>query len=101
MNSQGLPLNIFLLAYYVIFVGLHLAMMLGIFLEWLREKKALKKTTETLPTVSVIIPVHNERCRIERLLESLKAQEYPNAEFIFIDDRSEDESAKLIGAFID
>ena len=100
MNNQGLGLNIFLLAYYVIFVGLHLAMMFGIFLERLREKKALKNITEILPTVSVVIPVHNESHRIARLLKSLEAQEYPNAEFIFIDDRSEDESVNLIGAFI-
>ena len=101
MNNQGLPLNIFLLAYYVIFVGLHLAMMLGIFLEWSREKKALKNNARIFPTVSVIIPVHNERDRIEKLLKSLEAQDYPNAEFIFIDDRSEDRSSDLIRSFID
>ena len=100
MNKQELAINIFILTYYIIFVGLHLAMMLGIYLEWLREKKVLRNNNGAIPTVSVIIPVHNERGRIGRLLKSLEAQEYPNAEFIFIDDRSEDGSADLIGAFI-
>jgi cellulose synthase/poly-beta-1,6-N-acetylglucosamine synthase-like glycosyltransferase len=48
----------------------------------------------------VIIPVHNESSRIKRLLTSLEEQKYANAEYIFIDDRSEDESSKLIDDFL-
>jgi cellulose synthase/poly-beta-1,6-N-acetylglucosamine synthase-like glycosyltransferase len=55
---------------------------------------------EERPFVSVIMPVHNESHRIEDLLNSLETQEYQEAEYIFIDDRSEDSSAELIGAFI-
>jgi cellulose synthase/poly-beta-1,6-N-acetylglucosamine synthase-like glycosyltransferase len=74
--------------------------MLGIFLEWLRERKALKNARGELPAVSVIIPVHNESRRIEGLLRSLGEQDYPRAEIIFVDDRSEDNSACLIDSFI-
>ena len=74
--------------------------MLGIFLEWLREKKALKNADEGLPSVSVIIPVRNETGRIEVLLRSLENQDYPGAEFIFVDDRSDDGSAEMIAASI-
>jgi cellulose synthase/poly-beta-1,6-N-acetylglucosamine synthase-like glycosyltransferase len=74
--------------------------MLGFFLEWRREGRALEKAPGEPPPVSVIIPVHNESRRIGRLLKSLEAQNYPRAEFIFVDDRSRDDSAEMIGAFI-
>jgi len=91
--------------YYAIFVGLHITLMLGIVLEWTREKRTLKKTngerqSGNLPAVSVIIPAHNESQRIGGLLKSLEAQDYPNAEYIFIDDRSQDDSAEIISSFI-
>jgi len=92
---------IFQISYYVIFVGLHLALMLGLFLEWLREKEVLKNPAEDeLPAVSVIIPVHNESSRLGKLLASLEVQDYPHAEIIFVDDRSRDNSAEMISAFI-
>ena len=100
MNGHEFFLMVFLIAYYVIFVGLHITLMTGILLEYLREKKALKRVVEELPTVSVVIPVHNESLRINPLLRSLEAQDYPGAEFIFIDDRSEDESSELVAGFI-
>ena len=90
--------NIFRFSYYGIFTGLHLALMLGIFLEWRREKKALKNSGSALPSVSVIIPVHNEMDRIALLLKSIEALDYPGAEFIFVDDRSTDKSIGMIEA---
>ena len=51
------------------------------------------------PLVSVVIPVHNESHRIKGLLESLENQDYENAEFIFINDRSEDESPAILEDF--
>jgi cellulose synthase/poly-beta-1,6-N-acetylglucosamine synthase-like glycosyltransferase len=99
--NTSLLYAIFLASYYVIFVGLHLALMLGIFLEWRRDRRALKNVTGALPTVSVIVPVQNESRRIEGLLRSLAAQDYPNAEVIFVDDRSRDESVKLITEFME
>ena len=92
--------TIFRISYYVVFVGLHIALMLGIFLEWLRDKRALKSALGENPRVSVIIPVHNESHRIEGLLKSLAVQDYPEAEYIFVDDRSQDKSADMITAFI-
>jgi cellulose synthase/poly-beta-1,6-N-acetylglucosamine synthase-like glycosyltransferase len=107
---------IFRVFYYIAFVGLHAALMLGIFLEWLRDRGALKKASgesqreafpreelpqEVLHAVSIIVPVHNEKGRIEALLKSLAAQDYPKAELIFVDDRSTDGSAALISRFIE
>jgi cellulose synthase/poly-beta-1,6-N-acetylglucosamine synthase-like glycosyltransferase len=93
--------SIFPFIYYVIFVGLHIASMIGISLELAREKKALTKAYEALPAVSVIIPVHNESDRMEGLLKSLETQDYPKAEYVFVNDRSEDESLSMICAFIE
>jgi cellulose synthase/poly-beta-1,6-N-acetylglucosamine synthase-like glycosyltransferase len=101
MIDLALLYTIFRFFYYAVFVGLHVCLMLGIFLEWLREKKSLNIAAGELPAVSVVIPVHNESKRIEGLLRSLGEQDYPRTECIFIDDRSEDESANLIAAFIE
>jgi len=73
VTDTALVYAILRVSYYVIFVGLHIALMLGIFLEWLRERKALSVEMGELPTVSVIIPVHNESRRMESLLQSLEA----------------------------
>jgi len=104
-KDKALDTNDFFLSvspfiYYVIFVGLHIASMIGVSLELAREKKALANADGTLATVSVIIPVHNESGRMEGLLKSLETQNYPKAEYIFVNDRSEDESLDMISAFI-
>ena len=99
MTEPALVYAILRVSYYVIFVGLHIALMLGIFLEWLREKKALSADTGELPAVSVIIPVHNESRRVGSLLQSLEAQDYPKAEYIFVDDRSLDNTIAILGEF--
>lgn len=42
------------------------------------------------PVVSIVVPVYNDRDRIERLLESLLSQRFEGYETIVVDDRSED-----------
>ena len=101
MPSPSLFFILFPFAYYIIFVGLHLLLMSGIFLEWRRERKTINSPDGKLPLVSVIIPFHNESQRIEGLLKSLETQDYPGAEYIFVDDRSADESMQLIEDFIE
>jgi cellulose synthase/poly-beta-1,6-N-acetylglucosamine synthase-like glycosyltransferase len=51
------------------------------------------------PLVSVIIPIRNESLRMAGLLASLGVQDYPRAEYIFIDDRSSDESLDILRRF--
>ena len=99
MSDPALVYVILRVSYYVIFVGLHVALMVGIFLEWLRERKALRAETGELPAVSVIIPVHNESRRIGSLLQSLEAQDYPGPEYVFVDDRSSDNTVEILGEF--
>ena len=87
-------------SFFVMFVGLHISLMAGIVLEWLRERRALENAAGEPPKVSVIIPVHNESHRIQGLFQSLAAQDYPQAEIIFVDDRSRDKTPDMVAAFI-
>jgi cellulose synthase/poly-beta-1,6-N-acetylglucosamine synthase-like glycosyltransferase len=92
--------NIFRFGFALVFIGLHAALMAGLYGEWKRDKKARLNPVPWTPKVTVIIPVHNESARMEGIFRSLEAQDYPNAEFIFIDDRSSDGSAGQISAFL-
>lgn len=51
-----------------------------------------------LPTISLIVPAHNEEAVIDRCLASVKAQDYPHhkLEVIVIDDGSTDRTAELV-----
>ncbi|MDR0450762.1 MAG: glycosyltransferase [Treponema sp.] len=107
----------------IFFVSLQSALMAGVFLEWRRERRARALAARKAagqggaeaargkgadpaageagrePLVSVLVPVHNEEGRMAGLLESLALQDYPRAEFIFVDDRSGDGSAAMLARF--
>ena|GEM_PF-6084741 len=51
--------------------------------------------------ISVIVPAYNAEDTILDTLESLIAQTYPNWEAIVVDDGSTDETAKLVGRFVE
>lgn len=46
--------------------------------------------------ISVIIPVYNEEKVIDKCLESLKSQSYPNLEVILVDDGSSDQTVSIV-----
>lgn len=94
---MGLAFDIFRFAFAVVFISLHGVLMAGLFLELRRDRRFKQDTAQ--PLVSIVIPMHNEAPRLNPLLASLLAQTYPNLEFIFIDDRSTDETANLIAQF--
>jgi chlorobactene glucosyltransferase len=48
------------------------------------------------PLISVIIPARNEERNIERCIRALFAQTYPKYEIIVVDDRSSDETPKIL-----
>lgn len=48
------------------------------------------------PKVSVIVAARNEARKIEAALRSLLAQDYPNLEFVVVDDRSTDATAAIL-----
>ena len=53
-------------------------------------------TGSSAPKVSVIIAARNEARNIERGLKTVLAQDYPNIEFIVVDDRSTDETGCIL-----
>ena len=96
---------LFRISFFVIFVGVHIALMLGTFLEWQRDNRTARNNSPEKPAgsfrVSIVIPVCNESGRMGGLLNSLRALKHEQAELIFVDDRSRDESAAMIKRFID
>jgi cellulose synthase/poly-beta-1,6-N-acetylglucosamine synthase-like glycosyltransferase len=104
--------TVFRIAFFAIFTGLHAVLMAGLFLEWRRDRLALRPAPgrvaagpeggagpDAAVLVSVVVPFRNEERRMKTLLAGLAAQDYPKKEFIFIDDRSEDGTAALLRAF--
>jgi cellulose synthase/poly-beta-1,6-N-acetylglucosamine synthase-like glycosyltransferase len=67
----------------------------------LREKKEIDLAAPTrLPTVSILIPAHNEALVIAETLRSILALNYPQdrMEVIVINDGSTDETAQIVKA---
>jgi len=49
-----------------------------------------------LPKLSVLVPACNEAAEIESCLRSLTAQDYPDLEVVAINDRSTDDTGKIM-----
>lgn len=67
----------------------------------LHKKRQLKKKPQVInenykPFVTVMVPSHNEDGVITGTIENILAMDYENFEVIVIDDRSEDNTAKVI-----
>ena len=96
-------LEIFGLGHGILFVALHAVLVLGVFLEWRRDRQIWQERHSCQATsgaaVSLVIPIHNESRRMAGLLKSLLEQDHP-AEIIFVDDRSDDESPAMLAAFV-
>jgi cellulose synthase/poly-beta-1,6-N-acetylglucosamine synthase-like glycosyltransferase len=123
MGSAWILYNIFRFGFALVFVGLHCVLMVGLFLEYRRDKRArrdfpalaagtaaaagfetvdtvpFEESAEFRPLVSVIVPFNNEALRMEGLLRTLGLQDFPNAEYIFVDDRSTDGSLAMLRSF--
>jgi cellulose synthase/poly-beta-1,6-N-acetylglucosamine synthase-like glycosyltransferase len=93
--------DLFRFGFFAVFVGLHCALMIGLFLERRRDRRAYTAGfASSLPRVSVIVPIHNEESRLHGLIRSLSSQDYPAAEYVFIDDRSSDAGMEILRAFV-
>jgi len=60
----------------------------------LREWEPLPR--EQSPRVSVILPARNEAANLERCARSILASGYPDFELVVVDDRSEDDTGRIL-----
>jgi cellulose synthase/poly-beta-1,6-N-acetylglucosamine synthase-like glycosyltransferase/spore germination protein YaaH/peptidoglycan/xylan/chitin deacetylase (PgdA/CDA1 family) len=88
---------------FIFIVAIILAMLRSIFIAVLaiRQKQSSKKEARLLlrnpdMKVSIIIPAYNEEVTVVQTLRSLLKSDYPNAEFIFVDDGSKDRTVELV-----
>jgi len=68
---------------------------------WFSLEPGLTPKAAPSTNLSVVVAVRNESKNIERLLESLLAQEYPKElmEVIIVDDHSEDDTVAMVNRF--
>ena len=62
----------------------------------IRSALKLSEPTGGWPSVSVVVPLHNEERVIQRCISSLLAQEYERIEFIFVLDRCTDGTRDIL-----
>ncbi|RKD25898.1 glycosyltransferase [Ammoniphilus oxalaticus] len=94
--------TLFLLSLVVIWVMLlyHMFLMLGGYLHFTRFERVIpqwKKKLTDLPTVSILIPAHNEAVVIEKTLRAMIRLEYPKdrLEVVVINDNSTDKTGEI------
>ena len=51
---------------------------------------------ETLPALTIVVPARNEEAEIEEALRSLLALDYPRYEVIAVNDRSTDQTGRIM-----
>jgi cellulose synthase/poly-beta-1,6-N-acetylglucosamine synthase-like glycosyltransferase len=88
---------------FVIFMGFYLAYVtLCVVVIKKNRKKPACYRNEYCPTVSLIIPVHNEASILPPKFKNLEQLNYPkaNLEVVFVDGGSDDASAEIIAAYI-
>lgn len=58
-------------------------------------------TDKNLPTVTVITPAYNQADFLRDTIESVLSQDYPNIEYVVLDDGSTDETPKILAEYGD
>jgi len=89
-------LHISMAVFCGIMITVHIVLSVGIIHARGIEKKLLSSVSEKPGRVSVIIPAKNEEQNLPSLFSSLEKQSSSNFEIIFIDDRSNDNTSKLL-----
>jgi chlorobactene glucosyltransferase len=59
-------------------------------------KERLPRKDEIYPPITVIVPARNEARNISRCIQALLSQTYPNFELLVLDDRSTDDTPKIL-----
>ena len=63
--------------------------------------KTFEKKDPSLPTVTVVTPAYNQGVFLRETIESVLAQDYPNIEYVVLDDGSTDETPNILAEYGD
>ncbi len=78
----------------------YIALMVMVIVGMYQAKK--RPINRECPSVTVVIPAHNEEDKLEATLTSLSKQQYRgNLEFVIVNDRSKDATPQIIQKFVD
>jgi len=91
LGYSSLVLAILLTSLAIEFFSNFLALPLSMYHKYLEDKIARTRLSYW-PSVSIIVPAHNEEKVIERCIESLLEVDYPKKEIIVVDDGSSDKT---------
>lgn len=94
MGNFSLVVAILTTALTIDFFSNFLALPLSLYHKYLEDKSA-GQDVRVLPSVSIIVPAHNEQKTISRCLDSLLEVEYPKKEILVIDDGSDDRTYEI------
>lgn len=64
------------------------------------EQYQIKNPQNLLPSISIIVPIHNEEKRLEQAMKSLLALDYPNLVIIAVNDRSTDKTTSILNKMV-
>jgi poly-beta-1,6-N-acetyl-D-glucosamine synthase len=67
--------------------------------QYRRRARMPKRPQRRLPSVTVVVPAHNEAVSVERCLDSIRKTRYPHLQVIVHSDSSTDNTVKLIRAY--
>ena len=102
------PITYVVLAYFVALGAFYLIMYLSAALEmrrYLREVRAERHGTilssELAPTISMLVPAHNEEQSIKESIRALLTVAYPQLEIVVVDDGSTDETLSTLTSTFD
>jgi len=99
LGYSSLVLAILLTSLTIEFFSNFLALPLSMYHKYLENKLSRGRVTYW-PSVSIIVPAHNEEKVIERCIESLIEIDYPKKEIIVVDDGSSDKTYELAKKYV-
>jgi len=102
------PINHFVLAYFVALGVFYLVLYVSAALEmrrYLRDVRAEKYreilSSEIAPSISMLVPAHNEEPSIKESVRALLTLAYPQLEIVVVDDGSTDETLSTLTSTFD
>lgn len=103
MAELFLYISLFLIWFMLLY---HMFLMQGGYLHYLKHPKTKEKFDENpgeLPTLSILIPAHNEEMVIAKTLDSMVALKYPREklEVIVVNDNSSDRTGEIVESYME